>query len=263
VPGIPQNFDAVSDGNQAILSWTAPIDDGGASITFEVSINNGSWIPADSMTGHTFTSLANGTHNFRVRAVNSAGAGAHASASATISVTTVSRPSLTVSKNDITSTSVTLTGFISDTGSASITARGFWIRRFDETNATEVLIDTTSDMFTYKIAGLTPNTTYHARAIARNDGTSGTGQSDEIIFTTPPSDTTTPSVPGIPQNFNAVPSGNQVALTWAAANNGGAAIIRYEVSRNNGVTWVELGSTAMSHTFTGLPMERIHFGSGL
>jgi uncharacterized repeat protein (TIGR02543 family) len=61
-----------------------------------------------------------------------------------------------------------------------------------------------------------------------------------------------PTAPSAPQNFTATPGDGQVELRWSApASNGGAAISRYEVSGDNGGTWVT-AATNTSHTFTGL-----------
>ncbi|HHV64346.1 MAG TPA: hypothetical protein GXX46_04645, partial [Peptococcaceae bacterium] len=55
-----------------------------------------------------------------------------------------------------------------------------------------------------------------------------------------------------PQDFTATPGDTEVTLSWAApVSDGGAAIFRYEVSCDNGSTWVT-ASTGSSHTFTGL-----------
>ena len=60
------------------------------------------------------------------------------------------------------------------------------------------------------------------------------------------------TVPTVPQNFTATPGDTQVELTWEApASDGGAAITHYEVSADDGTTWVT-ASTSTSHTFTGL-----------
>jgi len=85
-PTAPQNFTATAGDTQVTLAWTAPLNDGGSAITgFEVSSDNGTtWVAASSNTGHTFTSLTNGTaYIFRVRAINIAGVGAEASETAT------------------------------------------------------------------------------------------------------------------------------------------------------------------------------------
>lgn len=60
------------------------------------------------------------------------------------------------------------------------------------------------------------------------------------------------TTPTEPQNFTATPGDAEVTLNWTApANDGGAEISRYEVSRDNGTTWV-IADTSTSHTFTGL-----------
>ncbi|MGI6425198.1 MAG: fibronectin type III domain-containing protein [Tepidanaerobacteraceae bacterium] len=62
----------------------------------------------------------------------------------------------------------------------------------------------------------------------------------------------TVTVPSAPQNFTATPGDGQVTLSWTApASDGGAAISHYEVSADDGTTWVT-ASTSTSHTFTGL-----------
>lgn len=60
------------------------------------------------------------------------------------------------------------------------------------------------------------------------------------------------TAPTAPQNFSATPGDGQVALSWTApASDGGAAISRYEVSCDNGSTWIT-ASTNTSYTFIGL-----------
>ncbi|HHT47428.1 MAG TPA: hypothetical protein GX004_09140 [Firmicutes bacterium] len=60
------------------------------------------------------------------------------------------------------------------------------------------------------------------------------------------------NVPDAPQNFTATTGDTQVTLNWIApASNGGSEITHYEVSSDNGVTWIT-AETDTSHTFTGL-----------
>ena len=61
-----------------------------------------------------------------------------------------------------------------------------------------------------------------------------------------------PTAPTVPRNFQASAGDGRVVLSWSAPeSNGGSAIIRYEVSRDNGSTWLTASSNT-SHTFTGL-----------
>jgi hypothetical protein len=58
--------------------------------------------------------------------------------------------------------------------------------------------------------------------------------------------------PGEPQNFTATPGSKQVALNWSApADDGGAAILKYEVSNDDGATWID-ASSGSKHIFSGL-----------
>jgi phi13 family phage major tail protein len=60
------------------------------------------------------------------------------------------------------------------------------------------------------------------------------------------------SAPSVPLNFTATPDDAKAVLSWAApANTGGAAITGYQVSSDNGTTWVSADSDT-GHTFTGL-----------
>jgi hypothetical protein len=93
VPGEPTAF-AASDGadGTAVLSWSAPTTGGSGVTGYRVSYSTDSgatWsaeVAADSATGHVFT-LADGTYEVRVRAVNAAGFGAYSSASVSVTGT--------------------------------------------------------------------------------------------------------------------------------------------------------------------------------
>ena len=86
VPGVPTDLSASTGGNTRInLSWTAPGDDGGSSITgykIEVSPDgNANWTGLVANTGNTTTTYAHiglavgTTRHYRVSAINSVGAG--------------------------------------------------------------------------------------------------------------------------------------------------------------------------------------------
>ena len=85
VPGAPTSLTATEDGETEIdLSWTAPADDGGVSITgyrIEVSDNGSSWSNLEANTNSASTTythtglMAGDTRHYRVSAINSEGAG--------------------------------------------------------------------------------------------------------------------------------------------------------------------------------------------
>ncbi len=74
----------------------------------------------------------------------------------------------------------------------------------------------------------------------------------KIYYSAGESDEPTASVPSAPQNLVATPGDGQVTLSWnPPQSDGGAEITHYEVSCDNGATWVE-ASSGNSHTFTNL-----------
>ena len=98
-PGAPTGLTATADGQTEIdLLWTAPSDNGGASITgyrIEVSTDGSSWSDLVADTGSTTTSYshtgltAGTTRHYRASAINSAGTGP---ASSSDSATTAEEP---------------------------------------------------------------------------------------------------------------------------------------------------------------------------
>ena len=84
-PDAPTITSVIPGNGQVQLVWQFSGFNGGASITYEVSRDD--WATAENVgtnLNYTFTGLTNGTeYTFKVRAVNSAGAGAEASAKAT------------------------------------------------------------------------------------------------------------------------------------------------------------------------------------
>ena len=106
-PAAPTGLAGTSADGGVALAWTAPVDTGGAAITsYEVDIGiGGDWdegpqnVISITETSTTVTGLTNGTaHDFRVRAVNSAGAGAW---SETVSVTAVAPATLILALPDL------------------------------------------------------------------------------------------------------------------------------------------------------------------
>ena len=88
-PSAPRSLTATAGDAQVSLSWSAPANDGGASISryeyrYKGSGSWSGWSSVGTSTSTTVSSLTNNTsYSFEVRAVNSAGNGSTASASAT------------------------------------------------------------------------------------------------------------------------------------------------------------------------------------
>ncbi|OQB26146.1 MAG: Fibronectin type III domain protein [Firmicutes bacterium ADurb.Bin182] len=119
VPSMPQGLTAAPGDRQVTLSWSAPANDGGAEINGYEVIKDGetAWTNTGIATEHTFTGLINGqSYSFRVRAVNSEGAGAEAAVTAT--------PQAAVPAIHTITASAGVGGKISPDGKVSVTEGG-------------------------------------------------------------------------------------------------------------------------------------------
>lgn len=77
-PSAPQNLTATPGNQQVTLTWTAPLDDGGAPILGYNVFQNGVFLLSVTGLQYTRTGLTNGTtYAFKVSAFNSAGGGTH------------------------------------------------------------------------------------------------------------------------------------------------------------------------------------------
>jgi len=242
VPSVPLNFRVNPGNGRVVLTWAASASNGGNAITrYQVSSNNGaSWINASSGTSHTFTGLRNGTlYTFRVRALNGIGASLSAAAGAIPRTTAVAptapRNVTATPGNRQTTLNWILPGNI---GGAAITHyevsinNGVWVRASGATSHT--------------FRNLTNGTLYTFRVRAVNSAGGGAAAS---VGARP---STTALSPSAPRNVVAAAGRGQVIVSWVVpANNGGAAITRYQVSVNNG-NWAN-ASSSTSHTFRNLP----------
>jgi uncharacterized protein YjdB len=75
IPGEPSNVTAVAGNGQAVISFTAPSDNGGSTITeYEVTASPGNIVTTGGSSPITFTGLTNETsYTFTVKAINGAG----------------------------------------------------------------------------------------------------------------------------------------------------------------------------------------------
>ena len=272
VPDAPTGLSATADGTSTIdLDWTAPSDDGGASITgyrIEVSPNgtSSSWSDLVANTNSTSTSYshtglsAGTTRHYRVSAINSVGTGAAsrtANATTDDAATTVpDAPTGLSATADGTSTIDLDWTAPADNGGTSITGYKIEVSSNGGTSWTNRVANTTSTSTTYAHTGLAPGTTRHYRVSAIN--ATGTGAASNTDNATTEEDA--PTVPDAPTGLSATADGTStIDLDWTApADNGGTSITGYkiEVSSNGGTSWTNrvanTTSTSTTYAHTGL-----------
>lgn len=269
VPGTPGAPAATVTGcdTSATVSWTAPADNGGMTITgYRIRALNpdGSYAGIQKTVGSTtfstsMTGLARGaTYKFGIAASNSAGYGGEAVTGTVTIVTTASAPrNATATANpDGTSATVSWLAPTSD-GDSPITS--YTIRAYNPTTGAytgqqaTVLAPQTSG----QITGLAQGTSYRFGVTATN--CAGTG----VEGFTP--NVTTIAKPGTPQNVNASGGVGTITASWSApASDGGATVTGYaaELFNANGTTTgqtrTECG-TCFTTTFGGLPAGTSYF----
>lgn len=120
---------------------------------------------------------------------------------------------------------------------------------YSSSNTSVAIVHSTTGEVTIIGPGVTTITAVVAQA---SDGWVAASGSYTLIVTGVPEVPTVPTVPTVPGSFSASAGNAQVMLSWSAPeSNGGKIITGYQVSSDDGVTWVA-ASNDTSHTFTGL-----------
>ena len=271
VPGAPTGLTATASGTSTIdLSWDAPADDGGSTITgyrIEVSPNGtSSWTNRVADTGTTTTTYshtglsAGTTRHYRVSAINANGTGAASNvdnATTDDAATTVpdAPTSLTATASGTTAIDLSWTA-PADDGGSTITGYRIEVSPNGTSSWTDRVADTGTTTTTYSHTGLSAGTTRHYRVSAIN--ANGTGAVSNIDDAT--TDDAATTVPDAPTSLTATASGTTtIDLSWTApADNGGSAITGYriEVSPNGTSSWTDrvadTGTTTTTYSHTGL-----------
>ncbi|NMO49956.1 hypothetical protein HH310_01935 [Actinoplanes sp. TBRC 11911] len=216
-PDSPTAVSATAGDAQATVTFTAPADDGGATITgFTATSTPDGRTGTCSSSPCIVTGLANGiAHTFTVHATNSAGNSAESAASA--AVTPIGSPNPPV-----------ITGVTAGNASATIAftphavTGGGTITGFTATSTPDSKTGScTASPCT--ITGLTNGTAYTFTVHATGSG----GTSGESVASSPVTPSTTPGTPAV----DTVTEGDrQVSVAFTAAGDGGAAVTGFTVT---------------------------------
>jgi fibronectin type 3 domain-containing protein len=234
VPAAPALDPPTAGDAQVSLSWSAPLDDGGAAINdyvvyrSELSGAETALASSGGALDYTDTTVTNGTtYYYTVAAVNSVGTGPQSNeVSATPEAPAVDPPGAP----DLTSATggdsrVTLTWTApADDGGAPI--GNYQVRRATS-SGNEVLVATLGNVLTYTDLGLVNGQTYYYVVAAVNSAGAGAVSNELSAVPKAP--------PSAPRSLVAKATGGQIKLTWLAPlSNGGSSITSYEVWRGTG-----------------------------
>lgn len=247
--GAPTGVGAIGGDAEATVSWTAPSDDGGSTITGHTARlydapTGGSVVGQCTTTATSCeaTGLTNGvTLYVNVAATNGAGEGEASSPRVAVTPLAVpDAPSISLTPN---SGELEVDVDLVDDGGSPVTTFEY---RLDSGSWTSAA--TAADPFT--ISGLTNGRTYSVEVRAVN--AVGTGAASTSVDATPA------ALPGAPTSLIATPAGGSLVLDWGApASDGGTSITDYviEVATNAAgpfSVFADGTSSATAATVTGL-----------
>ena len=194
-PGAPTGVSATAGDGQAIVSFTAPANNGGSNITgYTVRVYlNGVLQSGLTTTGPaspiTVRGLTNGTaYTFTVSAANAVGDGTESVASTAVTPASIVVPTVvTGMASGVTASGATLSGSVTSDGGATVTERGFVYGTsanptIGGSGVWKVTAGSGTGTFSATITGLDKGTVYYARAYAIN--AEGVSYGSGINFTT-------------------------------------------------------------------------------
>ena len=263
VPGAPAIGSATGGNAQATITFAAPANDGGSSITSYTATSSPGGLAGTcrgSCTSITVGGLTNGTaYTFTVTAANAVGSGPASSASNSVTPASVpGAPVIGVATPGDAQATVAFTAPASNGGSP--------ITSYTATSAPGLRSGICSAPCTsIVVAGLTNGTAYTFTVTATN--ALGTGAPSA------PSNSATPvTVPGAPSNAGATRGDAQATVAFLApASNGGSPIISYTATSSPGgftgscaapCTSITVGGLANGTTYTFTVVATNAVGNG-
>ena len=244
-PSAPQSLAAEPGDAQVVLRWSAPANNGGSDIVrYEVRSGEGATVPDDAPWNSTnlrrnfvFSGLTGGTqYSFEVRAVNGQGPGS----AAEIQATPPTVPAVPLSLNaSLHASRIVLRWSAPENAGTSAIVR-YEVRHAEGATVPANTAWTSAGLATtYNFTNLTNGRLYTFEVRAANEHAPGPAAQIQADPSGPPS---------APRNLSAVAGNNWTTLRWRVpADNGGSAILRYEVRHARGSSvpankaWTEVG----------------------
>ena len=253
--------------HQSVTLAASITDDGGADVTRweynRKTTTAGSyldfWIPVLNSASNTFShkvsELDNGTsYTFKVRPVNSVGAGGDSNEVAATPASTAPAAASNLAATGG-NASVKLSASITDNGGSTVTRWEYNQKSGggDYSNTWTQIASSASNTLNHTVTTLTNNTAYTFKVRAVNSAGDG---SDSNEATATPAAT----APAAATNLTAATGNTSVTLTASITDNGGSTVTRWEYNQKSGGgdysnTWTQIASSAsntLSHTVTTL-----------
>jgi len=250
VPSAPEDLDATAGEDQIVLTWSAPLDDGGSEIT-GYNIYRGTAADEESLLTTVGDALeytdaavdAGVTYYYTVAAVNAVGEGENSTeVSATLAEpeTVPSAPQNLVATPGIAQIKLTWDAPLDDGGSEVI---DYTVYRSETVDGPYEIVASDVAGLTYTDTRLNNGATWFYVVAARNDVGLGTSSA-------PASATTLAEVPSEPLDLVAVGEESSIVLSWTLPlNDGGNAVTGYNIYRGTAageeafIAYVENGLT--------------------
>ena len=208
IPGAPTSVSAVAGNAQATVSFTAPANDGGATITgYTVTSSPGGFTATGSASPLTVTGLTNGTaYTFTVVATNSVGNSVSSSASSPVTPVTV--PGAPTSVSAVAGNAQATVSFTAPASNGGAAITGYTVTSspggFTATGSASPLI----------VTGLTNGTEYTFTVVATNSvGNSAASSASSPVTPAVPGDAIAASLTTSLAAYNAAATDDWVVIT--------------------------------------------------
>ena len=246
-PGAPTGVTATAGNGSANVSWTAPVDNGGATISsYTVTAYDGSGNAVGTCSSSTLscqvTGLTNGaSYTFKATATNAAGTGVASAPSATL--TPYTRPGAP--------TGVTLTpanGSVTVNWTAPVANGGSAITSYTVTLSPGGATCTVNAPATScAVSGLTNGIAVTATV------TAVTALANSLPSSASASASPQATAPGSPTNISAIPSDGGATISWTApTDDGGSPVDGYIITASPGGATCTAVAPSTTCTITGL-----------